>query len=119
MDNKKIFSNNLRWFMQVKGKSRREVSEDLGISYHTFTDWYNGKKFPRMDKVELLAEYFGILKSDLIEERTLEHRQMQEKNDILSDIVIRMQTDEVFFSVVETLYKIEPQKLSSLLALLK
>ena len=119
MDNRKVFSNNLRWFMRVKGKSRREVSEDLGISYHTFTDWYNGKKFPRMDKVEMLAEYFGILKSDLIEERTPEHREMQKKNDTLSDIVIRMQSDDVFFSVVEAAYEAAPEKLLGILALLK
>ena len=26
------------------------------------------KKYPRIDKIEILANYFGILKSDLIEE---------------------------------------------------
>ena len=31
------------------------------------SDWVNGKKFPRIDKIELLAQYFGIQKSDLIE----------------------------------------------------
>ena len=28
------------------------------------------KKYPRMDKVEMMANYFGILKSDLIEDKT-------------------------------------------------
>jgi hypothetical protein len=79
----------------------------------------NGKKYPRMDKVEKLAAYFGILKSDLIEEKNEEHRKMQKKNDVLSDIVIRMQTDDVFLSAVEALYKFDREKLSSLLGFLK
>ena len=54
--------------MDERHVSRKDVADVLGISYFTVTDWVNGKKFPRMDKVELLANYFGVLKSDLIEE---------------------------------------------------
>ena len=68
MDNKHIFSRNLRRIMEDRGVSRKDIASVLGISYFTVTDWVNGKKFPRMDKVELLANYFGILKSDLIED---------------------------------------------------
>lgn len=67
-DNKNIFASNLKYYMSLKQKSRTDISEALGISYYTVTDWVNGKKYPRMDKVEKLANYFGILKSDLIEE---------------------------------------------------
>jgi len=118
MNNKNIFAMNLKRYMSINGKSRRDVCEALGVSYYTLSDWVNGKKYPRMDKVELLASYFGILKSDLIEEKTEEHREMQKKNDTLSDIVIRMQTDDVFLSAVESLYKLDQKKLSSILALL-
>jgi repressor LexA len=104
--------------MDINGKTRRDVCEALGFSYYTFSDWVNGKKYPRMDKVEMLAKYFGVLKSDLIEEKTEEHREMQKKNDTLSDIVIRMQTDDVFLSAVESLYKLDQKKLASILTLL-
>jgi repressor LexA len=70
MDHKTVFSENLRMYMALSGKSRREVCEALGYSYFTFSDWVTGKKMPRMDKVEQLANYFGVLKSDLIEEKT-------------------------------------------------
>ena len=69
MEHKEIFSKNLKRFMALEGKSRKDVCEALGYSYFTFSDWVNGKKMPRMDKVEQLANYFGILKSDLIEEK--------------------------------------------------
>ena len=68
MDNKNIFSKNLKKYMDSQGKSRTDISKALGISYYTVSDWVKGKKYPRMDKVELLANYFGILKSDLIED---------------------------------------------------
>ena len=69
MDNKEIFSINLRRLMEQKGTSRQDLSKVLGVSYFTISDWVNGKKYPRMDKVEMLATYFGVLKSDLIEEK--------------------------------------------------
>lgn len=68
MEHKEIFSNNLKMYMALNGKSRKEVCQALGYSYFTFSDWVNGKKMPRMDKVEQLAHYFGIKISDLIEE---------------------------------------------------
>lgn len=69
MEHKEIFSANLKRYMALNGKTRKEVCEALGYSYFTFSDWVNGKKMPRMDKVEQLANYFGIMKSDLIENK--------------------------------------------------
>lgn len=71
-DIKSIFSGNLKRLMDENLKSRRDLSDALGISYYTITDWVNGKKYPRMDKVEKLADYFGVQKSDLIEDNDAE-----------------------------------------------
>lgn len=116
--NKETMAKNLKYYIAKSGKDRRELSEIWGFPYSTVTEWINGKKYPRIDRIEVMAEYFGILKSDLIEEKTEEHREMQKKNDTLSDIVIRMQTDDVFMSAVESLYKLDQKKLSSILTLL-
>ena len=69
MDDKSIFAENLKRQMELNGKTRRDVCAALGFSYYTFSDWVNGKKYPRMDKVEMIANYFGIQKSDLIEDK--------------------------------------------------
>ena len=76
MDNKNIFAYNLRKQMELNGKSRNDISQALNISYYTVSDWVNGKKYPRMDKVEKLANFFGILKSDLIEDKTAEEKEI-------------------------------------------
>lgn len=68
MDQKKIFSQNLNKYMRIHNKTRRQIAKELNISYSTFSDWVSGKKYPRIDKIELLSDYFGITKSKLIEE---------------------------------------------------
>ena len=115
MDNKNIFATNLKRYMDLRGKSRRDISEALGISYYTVTDWVKGKKYPRMDKVEMLAAYFGILKSDLIEERSEEHREMQQKNSTLAELTVRMRTDDNFSSAVDKLSQLDEAQLASVM----
>lgn len=117
--NKEVFGNNLAYYVERSGKSQRELADMLGVASSTFNDWVKGRKYPRIDKIEMLANIFGILKSDLIEERTEEHREMQKKNNIQADIVLRMQSDDKFFQVVRTIHEMDPDKLSSLLGLLK
>lgn len=117
--NKQVFGNNLAYYVERSGKSQRELAEMVGVASSTFNDWVKGRKYPRIDKVEMLANIFGILKSDLIEERTEEHREMQKKNKAQADFVLRMQQDDIFFEAVKTLYEMESDKLLNLLSLLK
>lgn len=111
MDNKGVFAKNLKKYMKERDKSRREVSEALGVSYYTFSDWVNGKKYPRMDKVEMLANYFGILKSDLIEERTPEREAIQKKSSTIADAVLKMKSEDEFLTVVEMLLKMDSEQI--------
>lgn len=69
LGNKEIFSRNLKYYMIINNKTRNDVCKDLGFKYTTFTDWYNGNIYPRIDKIEMLANYFRIEKSDLIENK--------------------------------------------------
>jgi len=69
LGNKEIFSKNLKYYMKLNDKSRNDICKDLGFKYTTFTDWYKGKIYPSIDKIELLANYFNIKKSDLIENK--------------------------------------------------
>lgn len=66
---KKIFAKNLNYWMNNLNKTQTDLMNDLELSSSTVSDWCNAKKYPRMGTVQMLADYFGILKSDLIEER--------------------------------------------------
>lgn len=69
LGNKEIFQKNLKYYMELNRKDRNDICRDLGFAYTTFSDWYNGKIYPRIDKIEMLANYFNIKKSDLIENK--------------------------------------------------
>lgn len=69
LENKKVMANNILRYMKENGKSRQEVCTAIDVPYSTFTEWVNAKKYPRIDKIELMANYFGCEKSDLIEEK--------------------------------------------------
>ena len=70
LGNKEIMAKNIKHYMEENGKERIDVCNDLGLSYNTFSDWVNAKKYPRIDKIEMMANYFGISKADLVEEHT-------------------------------------------------
>lgn len=66
-DNKLVFANNLAYYMKINNIDRYKLCDDLGFKYPTVSEWIQGKKYPRIDKIEMLANYFHIKKSDLIE----------------------------------------------------
>ena len=66
---KKIFSKNLNYYMQKFGKTQTDMINDLNINKSAISTWCNGTRLPRMDKVQMLADYFKIEKSDLLEEK--------------------------------------------------
>lgn len=70
--NKETFSRNLRYYVEHSGKNQKMIATDLGIARSVFNEWMKGKKYPRIDKIEMLADYFNIKKSDLIEEKNVE-----------------------------------------------
>lgn len=65
---KTIFAKNLCKYVKETGKTQKELAKIIGVSESTFSSWCIGIKTPRMDKIEKLANYFEISKSDLIEE---------------------------------------------------
>ncbi len=69
LGNKEIFANNLSYYLKLNQKDASDVCKDLKIPPSTFSDWLNAKKYPRIDKLELLANYFNIQKSNLIENK--------------------------------------------------
>ena len=65
---RKVFAQNLKKQLALHDKQPVDLVNDLNIPFSTVSNWINATKFPRMGKIELLAEYFGIKKSDLTEE---------------------------------------------------
>ena len=70
MSNEKtVFQKNLLKHLRMNNKSQKEVADAIHVSPQTFNTWCQGIALPRMKKLQLLADYFHISKSDLIEEK--------------------------------------------------
>lgn len=67
LGNKEIMAKNITRYMQAKGINRADFCRDLGFNYNTVSDWIHARKYPRIDKIEAMAHYFGITKADLVE----------------------------------------------------
>lgn len=67
LGNKEIMAKNIQRYMDLRGVSRKKLAADLNVSYTTLTDWIKGNTYPRIDKIEMIANYFHISKADLVE----------------------------------------------------
>lgn len=112
MDVKNVFAKNLSYYMTINGKTRRDLCSVLGVSYSAVTAWVNGQKYPRMDKVDEMAKYFGISRADLTEEKVSE--ETDEKQEFLISVMGRLCTDSDFSSYVKDIMELEPDKIQTL-----
>lgn len=69
VENKKIFADNLAHYMAARKINAKELSRALDEPYSTVLSWKNAEYYPRIEKIEKVAKYFGVFKSDLIENK--------------------------------------------------
>lgn len=69
LGNKDIMASNIKYYMSKYDIDRNKLCADLDLKYMTVSDWINAKSYPRIDKIEMLANYFGVKKSDLVEQK--------------------------------------------------
>lgn len=85
LGNKETMARNIRHYMSVKGVNSSEMCAILDVPASTFSFWINAKTYPRIDKIEKMANFFGISKSDLVEEPDF-RRAIQSKKDAAASI---------------------------------
>lgn len=115
--NKQIMASNIKRYMEMKGVTNQQLCDALNFKYTTFMDWIKGVTYPRIGKVEAMANYFGCEKSDLIEEKMTE--EIKKDNDTISSIVVRMTVDKDFLAVVESLYALDSEQIKGIQGMLK
>ncbi len=69
-EQKRIFAKNLNKYISLSNKTQKEIADAIDVSPQTFNTWCQGIALPRMGKVQRLADYFGIGKTDLIDEKS-------------------------------------------------
>lgn len=67
MYNKQIFSDNLQLYMAQHRETQADIAKILGVSKSNVSAYIKGEQIPRMDKVQILANHYGVSLSDLLE----------------------------------------------------
>ena len=78
-DYKYIFSRNLNYWMQVRGKTQIDFVNDLDINKSAISSWCNGTRIPKMNTINSLAQYLHIELSDLLEDKSELNQTEQDK----------------------------------------
>lgn len=93
-DERVIMAQNIKYYLEVKGVSRKQLCAALGLNYNTLSSWLQGEKYPRIEKIVAMADYFGCNKSDLVEKR--KNSVMVDGNERHSlDVTIRLDSDTI------------------------
>lgn len=67
---KDTLSKNLKNLLHKHGKTQTDMAKDLNISESTVSSWMKSVKYPRRDKIEKMADYFGVLPSDITDDKS-------------------------------------------------
>ena len=110
-ESKQIMAENIERLMNRKGVSNQQLCDDLNIKYTTFLDWKKGVTYPRIGKVELLANYFGVKKSELIEKQITED-DIVEANEV-AIISRRAMSSEEYKNIALALLELDDAELET------
>lgn len=90
LGSREVFCRNLNRYLIISGKSQREVAAAVKISPGTFCDWVKGRAYPRVDKIQALADYFGVQKADLVEDVNFAKETISEEEQKVLDLFYRV-----------------------------
>lgn len=112
-------ANRLRIAMDFAGKRQIDIVRETGIDKGMMSHYLKGRYEPKQDTMYLLAKCLDVSEMwlwgyDCKMERPID----QKKNDIQTDIALRMRSDEKFMEAVNYLYNLDDEKLESVKQLL-
>lgn len=107
INHRKVVAKNIKKYLLANKKTQNDVIKDLNISSSVISGWCNGVSFPRIEKLELLADYLNINVVDFfIEENS--SKNVQELIDISSQLDKEYQT--IILEQAKTLLKMQKSK---------
>ena len=80
---REIFVKNLRYLMDARGITQADICRELGVSSATVSNWFTGQKYPRIDRMQRIAELLGVTYSTLTTEHGLQNYEDQKRLEAL------------------------------------
>lgn len=98
-EQKAIIANNLSYLIELSGKDQKQISVELDVNPPTFNQWVNGKAIPSVSMLKRIAAYFGVMLTDLVDQRTADSVLTDKSNKLLS--IIKTCNDEQLKLITE------------------
>lgn len=109
---KKIFSKNLNKYINLSGKKQNVIAAEINVIPQTLNSWCTGQAMPRIGKIQLLADYFGINKSDLLEDKSDTENQICYINQDAKDMVQFLSKNPDYKPLVDASLKVKKEDIS-------
>ncbi|EEG48287.1 DNA-binding helix-turn-helix protein [Blautia hydrogenotrophica DSM 10507] len=61
--------------LEKTNKTAYQVSKDTGIGENIFSYWKAGRSKPKVDKLKILADYFGVSIEYFLEEKAVDMKE--------------------------------------------
>ena len=116
-DSKQIMASNIKYYMEKKGVTNQQLCDALEFKYTTFIDWINAVTYPRIGKIETMADYFGIKKSDLIEEHVT--REQHDTNSEIVEVIFKLRTSPELLKLCTILKDLSKEQISSITSMIQ
>lgn len=101
LGNKQVMAKNIRYYMEKNGLNATDLALELDFKYSTVLDWLKANTYPRIDKIEMMANYFKIEKSDLVEDKSTKSEN-QDISTMVDDLMNNLNSTQIL------IYKGEP-----------
>lgn len=93
-----IIAKNISYQLESKNKTQSDLAEYIGVSQTTVSNWCRGEKMPRMKKIDMICDYFGIKRSDLMEDKSddfiLNKRDKKQIEEIINEAKEKLASQE-------------------------
>lgn len=117
LGNMQIFSENFKYYLEKNKELKKDIAKAVGTSAGTICDWINCRTYPRMNKIEKLAEHWGITMADLVEKHDVENAYYRDK--YAQTMVEEIVEDPKCMEIYQAIKKISPENREIILALVK
>ena len=87
LGNKTVFAENFMYYLQKNNEKQIDISKLCNVSQASVNDWIKMRTYPRMDKIQILAEHWGIDMTALVEKQTIRDFINKEKRSLVNEMV--------------------------------
>lgn len=77
-----ILVKNLLYYLDKLDLTQTEFAREMGYPETTVSNWFNKNTYPRPDKVQEMANYFGVRRTDLTESNDVQQEPLKNVNSI-------------------------------------